>query len=279
MYRNLGFEIQRVLDSGAFKTVFLAQYHGVPVALKVLDVNRGEYRAQLEWRASREVRLMAGIDSPFVAKVFDFSLGGMQFDAYIAEEFIGGPSLRTKMDSGSIGYFEILDIMDDVFQALLVCASQPEPIIHRDVKPSNIMLRENGQAVLTDFGLARTKEDSTVTVSGMTIGTLKYAPPEFIHFNSGLLDDTSDLFSFGVMCYEMLTGEHPFITEEPVSREDAVRMMYETDPVPVHQKNAHVSVELSRLIMRLIRRQRGERYPSVEHSYSRFQKIRSKETE
>jgi eukaryotic-like serine/threonine-protein kinase len=273
MYNRLGYQVDQFVGSGGFKQVFLAHYEGRPVALKVLDLDQGAYRANLEFRAQREAQSMASIDSPYVAKIIDFNLGGLQHRAYIAEEFISGISLLERMTQGLPTNTEAIQWMDDIFHALMACASRT--IVHRDVKPGNILLRENGQAVLTDFGLARLIDDSTITASGILIGTLMYAPPELIQFNSDLLDETIDLFSFGILCYEMFSGEHPFITDTVSSRDEALKkMLYET-AIPLSQKNAGVSEDLSRLVMTLIRRERSDRYPSVERAYNKFKQIRN----
>lgn len=264
-YGPLGFEIVQEIGSGGYKQVFRAVYKAQPVAFKVLhnveDVN-------IDIRRRKEVTLMQEIASPHVAKIFGFNFGGDSYEAYLAEEFIDGPSLESLISEGSVTIELTLQIMDNIFRALGECAKRQ--IVHRDIKPENILLREDGNAVLTDFGLARKMEDSPITESGGIVGTLHYAPPECILYQRDLVDEKSDLFSLGIMSYYLLSGHHPFSGR--VDGKAGIDDMLHKEAEPLIDVQHEVGQELSDFVMRLIRRDISERYPTVERAYKKFKK-------
>ncbi len=273
MYKGLGYQVEKEIGSGGFKQVFRATYEAThSVALKIMHLEGSD----LDIRARREVKLMTEISSPYVAKIVDFNFGSKDYEAYIAEEYISDVSLldRLKM-SPPLNIREIIRITDNIFQALLKCAAKG--IVHRDVKPNNLLLRPNGDAVLTDFGLARSSDDSTITPSGIEIGTYLYAPPEFIRTNSQSTDETSDLFSLGIILYMLLTNRHPFIQSiQGSSRDQKIQEMLTATAVTPHKENQSIPISLSKFVMKLIERQRASRYPSTQRAYERF-KIVSEE--
>lgn len=267
MYGNLGYQVTEDINNGTFKQVFRATFKGKEIALKVIQLDGGS----IGFRTHREIELMLSIDSPYVAKIIDYNLGSMSYKAYVAEEFISRNSLDQRFKQGIFTLPEYFQILGDVFQSLIACAEKN--IVHRDVKPQNILLKDVGTAVLTDFGLARPLDESTVTASGIAIGTLAYSPPECIKYNSDLLNQTSDLFSFGVMAYYLLTRKHPFIVDSIRSPE--VQML-ETEAIPPSDFDTGIDQDLSKFIMKLIRREVSERYPSTQFAYKRFEKLREK---
>ncbi len=273
MYCKRGYQIEREIGVGGYKRVFLANYEGGQIALKVFHQDHNGYHTDLEKRALREIKAMASISSPFVAKILDFSLGDSQYDAFIAEEFIPGESLNDRMKKGKIIQSTAIQMMDNIFQALIECATRN--IIHRDIKPANIMLRNDDTAVLTDFGLARAAGDSTITPSGAIVGTLIYAAPECLNYSKTRLHETSDLYSFGIVCYELLTGEHPFVPNlYALERDEIVQRMLYGQPVAAQEKNNHIPQPLSRFVMKLLRRQVADRHSSIQDAYNRFIRIR-----
>ncbi|MAS33563.1 MAG: hypothetical protein CL610_06125 [Anaerolineaceae bacterium] len=268
MYGRLGYVIEQVPPQrGSFKQVFRAQYKNSLVALKVLHRLDGE----LYKRTQREVDLMMEIDSRYVAKVLDYNFGAPGYKGYIAEEYISGISLDAKARQRGLRQDEMFHIIDNIFQALLILESANHNVVHRDVKPSNIMMRENGDAVLTDFGLARALDESTITSSGMQIGTLRYSPPEFLHYHSGSVDQTSDLFSLGIMFYEFLSSHHPFL--DPNNGGSLAEQMLKSPPKPLDMVNPSIDPKLARFVMRLIERDRVNRYPSIAEAYNRFKRF------
>lgn len=191
MYAPLGYDIiDEISTKGGFKQVFLAMYKGNKVAFKVLHMPNVQDYARLEIRIPREATIMASLNSPYIAKLIDYSNGGLNHEPYLAEEYIEGSSLAEELKKGQMNRPTLFKLIDDIFQALLICTEHR--IVHRDLKPDNIMLRTDGTAVLTDFGLARPLDDSTITVSGMVIGTIRYAAPEFLGYTTGNMDETSE---------------------------------------------------------------------------------------
>lgn len=266
MYGFLGFTVYEIIGSGTFKQVFRADYRGSEIALKIMRLQGG----QIEQRNRREIELMHEINSPYVAKVIDFNFGGLNYEPYVAEEYISGKSLDKWLKEDNLTLQNLLKIMDDIFKALLECASRN--IVHRDVKPQNILIRANQDAVLTDFGLARPLNESTITASGITIGTVAYAPPEFIRYKSNQISQTSDLFSLGIMAYWILTATHPFIHVDDIPYDI---QMLENKAVPAHEIDNSIPIELSKFIMKLIRREPLDRYSSTHRAYTKFRKIYS----
>jgi serine/threonine protein kinase len=267
MYEGLGYQVEEEIGSGGFKQVFRAKYKGQTVALKAMHLEGSD----LDIRARREVKLMTEINSLYIAKIIDFNFGSKDYEAYITEEYISDVSLWNRLEESSLTTQEAMNITDNIFQALLECASRR--IVHRDVKPSNILLRDSGDAVLTDFGLARPQDESTMTPWGIEIGTFPYAPPEFIRYDSQLIDQTSDVFSLGIIIYMLLTGKHPFISAGQMEREQRVREMLEATAIPPHDENPSINVKFSKFVMKLIERERANRYPTTEYAYQRFKKV------
>lgn len=273
MYAPLGYEILSELTTkGGFKQVFLANYKDIKVAFKVLHVPKDRDFARLEIRVPREATIMASLDSPYIAKLIDYNFGGLNHEAYLAEEYIEGSSLAEHLKKARLNKQQLFQLIDEIFQALTVCAKHR--IVHRDLKPDNIMLRPNGTAVLTDFGLARPLDDSTITVTGMVIGTIPYAAPEFLGYTTGTMDETSDLFSLGIIIYEIITGRHPFIPTKGYGAEEQIRLMREAVALPPHEIDNSIPLDFSQFVMRLLRRDRGERY-QLKRAYEKFKQIAS----
>lgn len=266
MFGGIGCEVLQDINNGTFKQVFRAKYKGQIVALKVIR------QEGLDFRNRREIIAMESINSPYVAKIINFSLGSSEYLPYVIEEFVPGASLQEKWDFQIVSVQEFFPLFADIFQALLACASNK--IVHRDVKPQNILLRDSGNAVLTDFGLARLLDESTITAVGTRIGTLAYAPPEFINYRSENISETSDLFSVGVMAYWMLTGKHPFLTLDAHDPKPTDLQMLENEAIPLEEFGESFSPLLSDFIMFLIQRQPADRYPSTDFAWKQFQRIR-----
>jgi WD40 repeat protein len=212
---------------------------GRKVALKFL---LPEMEGEANWarRLRREARAGAALDHPYICKVYDTGrLGGRSF---IAMEFIDGETLKDRLKQGPLPVPEVIRIALEMAEALETAHRQG--IIHRDIKPSNIILTEHGHIKITDFGIAkRIRRDvadeeertDTLTRDTSTLGTLPYMSPEQIKGES--LDLRSDLFSFGVVLYEMLTGLNPF--HRPLEAETIGAVLhYEPEPLTRYSPRA-----------------------------------------
>jgi len=188
---------------------------GRRIALKELNIApslTGQARRDRIERFNREARAVGRLSHPNIVSVFDF--GEESGRHFIAMEFLEGQSLRDMMTvRGAFPLKEALDITCQVLDALAY--AHANRVIHRDIKPDNIHILPGGQAKLTDFGIARLTEEPALTVGGEVFGTPSYMSPEQIEGRS--LDHRSDLFSLGVVLYEMLAGRKPFVGDSVIS--------------------------------------------------------------
>lgn len=177
------------------------------VALKVVTVPSHlspTQRDEMVARLRREARAIARLSHPNVVGVYD--VGEQNGAHYIVMEFLDGQTLRERLDRGPLPPDEAARILDQVAGAL--DAVHAEGVVHRDIKPSNVMLTPDGRAVLMDFGVARQTDDTLVTQAGMMVGSPAYMAPEMI--NGSQATYASDLWSLGVLLYQMLVGQPPF---------------------------------------------------------------------
>jgi serine/threonine-protein kinase PpkA len=206
-----GFQILRELGQGGMARVYLAvqQKFGRTVALKVVD---GDLAAQAAFRQSflREARIHAQLTHPNIVQVYD--VGAHADLLYLVMEYVGGGDLTRRLERG-MRIENLLRVVREIGQALDFAHGRG--FVHRDIKPENVLFREDGSAVLSDFGIARAI-DSTPSIdrSGTVLGTPQYMSPEQAAGHA--LDGRSDLYSLGVLFYRVLTGEVPYEADTPV---------------------------------------------------------------
>ncbi|GAB4362104.1 MAG: hypothetical protein Kow006_33220 [Gammaproteobacteria bacterium] len=218
-----GYEIIRELGKGGMATVYLAiqESFGREVALKVMSPSLSA-DPDFHERFLREAQIVSRLVHPNIVTVYD--VGERDGHHYLSMEYVKGQDLRHRRDSLTL--LQRLHIVKEVAQALDYASKKG--YIHRDIKPDNIMLREDdGRAVLMDFGIARTVEaDMSMTQTGTVIGTPQYMSPEQAR---GLkADHRADLYSLGVVLFQLLAGRVPYHAETPV----AVALKHITEPVP-----------------------------------------------
>lgn len=218
-----GYRILRPLGEGGMASVFLAVQESLDreVALKVMAPALAA-NTEFTERFLKEGRITAKLAHPNLVTVFDIGSHGTVY--YLAAEYIPGGTLREKVDAGlSVG--DSLDIVCDVARGLQFAHDMG--FVHRDVKPGNVLFKADGTAVLADFGIAKAMDaKSGATMAGASIGTPDYMSPE--QARAEQVDGRSDLYSLGVMFYEMLTGEPPYQASDPFT----VALMHVTQPVP-----------------------------------------------
>jgi serine/threonine protein kinase len=251
------YAIEREIGRGGAARVFLAQdREGRKVALKILHPELAvSVTAQ---RFLREISVLSKLQHPRIARMLDY--GEQDFLVYYAMSFIDGPSLRLKLDrTRQCNVAETLRLARDLLDAL--GAAHAQGIVHRDVKPENIVLAAEG-AVLLDFGIAKAIAafgTERLTRSGFTVGTSAYMSPEQVD-GSQEIDHRSDLYSLGCVLFECLAGKPPF--QDPL--EEAVLRMHATRPAPeVRTLRDEVPRSLAETVMRALRKAPDERWQSA----------------
>jgi serine/threonine-protein kinase PpkA len=196
-----GYTVVHIIGQGGQAQVFLAErdHDGLRVALKVLNRTLRNDPVFLQ-RFVREYKLVASVNSPYVARIYDQGFSGDH--PYIAMEFLPSGTLAARIREG-LTTRAALRIASQIAQALEAIHSRG--IVHRDLKPANILFRADGRPVLVDFGLARDmRVNSTLTVAGQFLATPRYMSPE--QCLGRPIDARSDLYSLGAVLYEMITG-------------------------------------------------------------------------
>ncbi len=247
------YEIASCLGSGAMGTVYeaLDRRVGEVIALKKLT---GQPSAEDVARFAREVRLARRVTHRNVARTHDFGEHEGQF--FLTMELVRGESLDVVLARRRPEVSTAVTVALQVAEA--VRAAHEAAIVHRDLKPANVMLAEDGRVVVTDFGIARTAAEPQLTLKREMVGTPIYMAPEQVLAEE--VDERTDVFAFGVMLYEMLTGALPFTGKSAI--QIAVARLHD-DPVdPRH--HAPVPDELSALTLRCLKRDPGERPANFE---------------
>ncbi len=250
------YRIARPLGSGGMGTVYLAEDLTLTrkVALKFLkDAGRPDSRSAA--RLKREARAASALDHPNIGIVYD--IGEWEGCSYIAMAYYPGETLRDRIARGPLTFVEAASIAAQIASAL--DAAHRSGIVHRDVKPGNVVLTTNGSARLLDFGLARLlsegdETESRLTAEGSTPGTLAYMAPEQIQ---GLdADFRADAWAFGVLLYEMLAGRRPFASDNTSDTREAI---LRGAPQPLGALRPDVPHELSRLVCAALIKDRNAR--------------------
>ena len=212
MISQLGrYEIVGELGQGAMGVVYKARDPLIDrvVAIKTINLSLAlDEKEEYEGRFYQEAKAAGRLSHPNIVTIYDVGKG--DDIAYIAMEFLEGRELRDILNDGQrLSVDEVLAIVMQI--ALGLAYAHEKGIVHRDIKPSNIMVAHDGHAKITDFGIARMASASVRTQTGMVLGSPKYMSPEQVM--GKLTDQRSDIFSLGVMLYEMLTGQAPFMGE------------------------------------------------------------------
>ena len=260
------YEVTGYIGAGGMGEVLLATDTRLDrqVALKVLfsDFASDSDRRR---RFMREARAAGGLSHPGVATIYD--VGEASGVDYIAMEYIEGRTLAERITGTTIALDEIVGIGIQIADAL--CAAHTRGVVHRDIKPANVMITSGGQVKVLDFGLAKVEPTMTraaddvtreaATTPGMVMGTVAYMSPE-----QGIgapLDRRTDLFSLGVVLYEMATGQRPFTGATDLHTIDVIR---HGEPDAIARYNRNIPAELERIIQKCLEKQPDHRYQSAQ---------------
>jgi serine/threonine protein kinase len=247
--------LESKIGSGGMSTVYLARDRTLdrPVAVKILHREISDEPEQLE-RFRREARAAAKLSHPNLVSVIDAGEDGGT--PYIIFEYIAGDTLKQRIARGPLEIDEAVAYAIEIGRGL--AAAHARKLVHRDVKPQNVLIDDDGRAKVTDFGIARSLEQSGMTATGRVLGTTDYVSPEQALGDD--VDERSDVYSLGVVLYEMLTGDVPFSAETQVG----VAMKHVHEDLPdVTRLRPEVSAALAGVVERATSKELGDRYTSV----------------
>lgn len=250
------YEILEKLGSGGMGIVFRAMDLTLAreVALKFLP-RRYNSNPAMKQRFTREARAAAALDHPHIGGVFEV---GETADGqlYIAMPFYRGKTLKTKISEKSITIKNAVEYAAQIADGL--AHAHQKGIVHRDIKPENIMICDDGGLKILDFGVAKIA-DSDVTQKGILLGTISYMSPE--QAAGETVDPRTDLWSLGLVLYEMLTGRQPFKNDEISTMISTILLR---EPTPVAQITKNISPELNKIVLRSLKKSKSERYQTAQ---------------
>ena len=273
------YKISKRIGTGGMGEVYLATdiTAGRKAALKLLPTRFTGDAERLK-RFQREARAVVGLNHPNIVTVYE--IGEDHSTHYIASELIEGETLRQRLMRSQIQLSEAVDVAIQVANALVV--AHETGIVHRDIKPENIMLRPDGYVKVLDFGIAKLAEQQVPLTTprdealslvetnlGSILGTVRYMSPE--QACGGQVDKTTDIWSLGVVLYEMVTGNAPFTGDTP---KEVMSAILETEPPPLTKYLAHLPAELQQIISKTLRKDREERYRSAHELLEALKRLR-----
>ncbi|HEX2060093.1 MAG TPA: protein kinase [Thermoanaerobaculia bacterium] len=266
------YEIRSLIGAGGMGEVYLAHDAELqrPVALKVLGAT-ARADEDLRKRLEYEARAASALNHPNILTVYD--IGRLGDEQFIATEYVDGVTLRQRMLRGEAPLREVLDLGIQITSAL--AAAEAAGLVHRDIKPDNIMLRRDGYVKLLDFGLARSvaapAPDLKKTDPYVVRGTVFYMSPEQLRGKT--LDTRSDLWSVGVLLYELISGRLPFNGD---STSDVAAAILRSEPAMLVRANGTpVPPRLTAIVLRALRKDRLHRYQSARDLLAELQTLQS----
>ena len=252
------YEILEEVGLGGMATVYKAKDHVLNrlVAVKVL---KDEFTTDAEFvkRFNTEAQAAASLSHPNIVSIYDVGHEDENNLYYIVMELVQGKTLKEIINSeGTLTWKWAVNIAMQIASALEM--AHKRGIVHRDIKPHNIIITEDGIAKVTDFGIAKAVSNSTITAFGTTIGSVHYFSPE--QAKGGFTDAKSDLYSLGVVMYEMLTGKVPFDADTPVSV--ALKHMQEDPKEPV-ELNEEIPTAVNQIVVKAMQKEPSARYQNA----------------
>ena len=250
------YEILEKIGNGGMATVYKAKCHVLNrfVAIKIL---KEEFITDIEFikRFKSEAQTAASLTHPNIVSIYDVGNEGDVY--YIVMELIQGKTLKEIIvEDGKLSWKWSVNIAIQIASALET--AHKNSLIHRDIKPHNIIITEDGMAKVTDFGIAKAVSNSTITAFGTTIGSVHYFSPE--HAKGGATDAKSDIYSLGIVMYEMLTGRVPFDADTPVS---VALMQVQEEPIEPKKLNPQIPISVNNIILKAMQKDPMDRYQNA----------------
>src|SRR5437867_5676740 len=258
--RHIGkYVVKRELGRGGMGAVYLAEQTGLgrEVAIKELIPSAAADPIALK-RFLQEAQVMARTSHPNLVQVYDMEQ--IQGANYIVLEFVRGKSLRDLLNRGGIALPQVFAVMHGVLQALDY--AHRHAIVHRDMKPENVLISDEGIVKVTDFGIARLVDDTgvggTATKTGTTVGTPQYMSPEQVA--SSKVDGRSDLYSAGIMFYELVVGQPPFTASDADGPFTLMAKHVQAPPKPPSVSKPGLDMRLEEVILKSLSKRPEDRY-------------------
>jgi len=253
------YRLEKQIGAGGMGEVWLAED---PILERKVAIKRlprhAAAREEDRNRFIREAKAAAQLDHPNITQVFE--IGEEEGELFIAMAFVDGGSLKNRLESRGEGSLPVGDVLNWSLQAAEgLSEAHRNGIVHRDIKPDNLMLTDSGIVKITDFGLARLEKSTHLTAEGATMGTVNYMSPEQALGDD--VDHRSDLFSLGAMMYELVAGRPPF------AGPDASAVFYSIlhrEPEPIEQLGLDIDPGLELIILKLLRKEPDSRYQSAD---------------
>ncbi len=260
-----GYEIERCIGQGGMASAYLARQTSLDrkVVLKILDTSVTDSQVTIE-RFLNEGRIVASLHHPHIITTYDIGQAGT--DVFISMEFVDGGDLKQRLKREPMQPAEAVDLIAKIASSL--AAAHAKGIVHRDVKPGNILFRTDGTPLLSDFGIAkRLTGDADLTSTGMFVGSPNYMAPE--QSDTGPVDGRADIYALGVIFFEMLTGRKPYPSESVID----IILKHKKDPVPELPPGLEEYQELLDLMMA---KDRNDRFRDAESLIHYIDQLRAR---
>jgi len=261
MYNRLigKYRILEKLGAGGMATVYKAVPEATlddkeAVAIKIMQGDKAD-DSEFSERFKREMRISTEMNHPNILRILDF--GDDDGVLYIVMELVRGKPLRKVIPDAGYDLEGFMEVYRPILQALKY--AHEKNVIHRDLKPDNIMIDDLGRVIVMDFGLARHQGGSMITASGVAIGTPAYMSPEQV--SGKTLDARTDQYSLGILAFQMLTGQLPFYDENTIN----IMFKHVSDPPPpLRQFRSDIPVEVEKVVLRMLEKDPKDRYRDLE---------------